>query len=90
MTLQALFAFVLNCHAARNEILRCENKSNFHFAEKWMDHGHLEMKGEEHNIMKVSNWLITKENTSMNLHSLLLCKVSVYFHLNLLKYIVKL
>lgn len=35
-------------------------------AGKWTDRGHLEMKGEEHNIMKVSNWLITEKNTSMN------------------------
>lgn len=26
-------------------------------AGKWMDRGHQEMKGEERNIMKVTNWL---------------------------------
>lgn len=69
MNLQALFGFVLDCHTARNEMSRCINKSTVIStlsAGKWMDHGHLEMKGEEHNIMKVSNWLITEENISMN------------------------
>lgn len=37
MNLQALFGFVLDCHTARNEMSRCNNKSNFHSVCRKMD-----------------------------------------------------
>lgn len=85
MNLRLCLVFTCDCHT--DETWRHKIKSNFHSAGKWMDHGHLEMKGEEHNIMKVSNWLITKEITRTTKQSLLLCKLSVCFLLILLKLI---
>lgn len=37
MNLHALFDLVLDCHIARNEMLRCKNKANFHIACRKMD-----------------------------------------------------
>lgn len=53
-----------------------------------MDHGHLEMKGGERNIMKVSTWLTTEENTTTTL-STAVQNIMLFFRLNVFKYIVR-
>lgn len=69
MNLHALFGLLLDCHTARNEIRGVKTTLiSALSAGKWMDQGHPETKGDERNIMKVSSWLIIKENRSRNKH----------------------